>query len=375
MLKIDYIKPLSEKWKIETGVKGSLSGFINDIRLATLANGQYEDDPRFTDIYHLEEKLGAVYSSVDFQASPRLSLKAGLRYEYYDSDLTAQAEGPILLQSYGRVFPSAFLNYSISETQQVTFSYSKRIARPSIRRIAPAFGYWGYNTILGGNPDIRPTFSHRWNISYRYKTVLLQLQFSDDDDALTFQPTIFAEDNLVLTRSVNMPDKKTAMVALNAPVQFTPWWESRWAASAYWFRLQPLFEGQIRTFTAWYTTATVIQNFHLPKGFSIELAAKLYSDRRNGLGVVPAKALLDLGLKKTISSKFSLAFTCSDLFNWGSFYAIQFDEPDLNIVYDWIYDTEGNVFRLSFSYKLGNVEVKRNKSRATGSEEERGRMN
>ncbi len=375
VITMDFTKPLSEKWKIEAGVKGSLSGFTNDIQLANLINGQLMDDPRFTDVYFLDEKLGAVYSSVDFQANTNLSFKAGLRYEYYHSDLTAENDGAILLQSYGRIFPSVFLSYQISETQRLTFSYSKRITRPSIRSIAPAFAYWGYNTILGGNPDIRPAFTNQLNLSYRYKTVLVQFQFSDDDDALTFQPEVFAEDNLMLTRSANMPDKKTALISFNNPISITSWWQSRLAVSAYWFRLQPFLEGQILTFTDWYTTATLRNNFQLPKNFSIDLSAKWNSTRRSGLGVVPAKVLFDLGIKKTISPKFSLTFNWSDLFNWGSFYAVQFDEPDLNIIYDWNYDTEGNVFRLSINYNFGNAGVKKAQSRKIGAEEERRRMN
>jgi hypothetical protein len=253
-------------------------------------------------------------------------------------------------------------------------AYSERITRPTIRNIAPAFTYWGYNTILSGNPEIRPTISRRWNLTYRFKTIFLQFQFSDDDNALTFQPMVVAADNLVFDRSENMPDRKTVMLSLNAPVQWTNWWESRFSSAIYWARYQPLVEGEPQTITNWRMTASVVNSFQMQKGFAIELSTKLYSKRRSGLGNIPAKVIFDLGLKKTINSRFNVAFNWQNMFNTGAFYAINIDEPDLNLVYDWRYNIEGNVFRLSFMYNFGNVGVK-GKQKVVGAEEERRRMN
>ncbi|MEL7122413.1 MAG: TonB dependent receptor [Bacteroidota bacterium] len=375
VVKIDYAKSLSEQWSFEAGIKGALSSFINDTELANLENGAYISDPRFTDVYSLSEKLGAIYSSFEFNPNNKLSIKAGLRYEYYDSDLTAEVEGDILLQNYGRLFPSAFLSYQLSSTQKVSFSYSRRITRPSIRYVTPAFIFWGYNTVLSGNPDIRPTFSDRLNISYQHPLFLLQLQYSDDDDAITFQPTVFAEDNLIVTRTTNMPDLKTAMLSLNVPIRWNNWFESRINTSLYWFRLQPLFEGNIQTYTNWFSSSTLTNTFKLPKDFSLELVGRFNSERRIGLGTMPSRTTIDLGIKKSINSKLSMTLNWSDLFNLSSFYAINFAEPDLNVVYDWNYDAEGNLIRLSFSYNFGNTQLKGAGGRTTGSEEERGRMN
>jgi len=54
---------------------------------------------------------------------------------------------------------------------------------------------------------------------------------------------------------------------------------------------------------------------------------------------------------------------------------ITMDEPDFNIYYNWGYDTEGNLFRLTYSYNFGNKDLKKVIVRQTSSEEERSRMN
>lgn len=371
--KLDYTQSLSPAIELSTGLKGSLSSFTNDLQLANLENNLWIDDPRFTGVYRLQEQLGAIYSSLDFKPQGKLSFKAGLRLEYYNSDLTSNTEGDILLQNYLRVFPSAYLSYQVSKNQRFQLSYTERITRPSIRNIAPAFMVWGYNTILGGNPDIRPTISRRINSSYQWGSFLLQLQFTDDDNALTYQPEVFAEDNLMLTRATNMPDLKTAMIGINFPITITKWWESRYSVSAYWQRLQPRVEGKPIIYTNAYVRANLTQTFKLPQQWAIELSAQANSSRRVGVGSIPQQASFNLGLKKSFSSRFSMALSWTDMFNIGSFYKFRINEPSVNMMYDWTYDIEGNLFRINLTYKFGNMKLRKAKSRSTGSEEERRR--
>ena len=371
--KLDYTHSLTPTLELSTGLKGALSSFTNDLQLANLENNLWVDDPRFTDVFRLQEQLGAIYSSLDFKPHRKLSFKAGVRLEYYNSDLISNTEGDILLQNYLRAFPSAYLSYQVSKNQRFQISYTERITRPSIRNIAPAFMVWGYNTILGGNPDIRPTISRRVNTSYQWGSFLLQLQFTDDDNALTYQPEVFAEDNLMLTRSANMPDLKTAMIGINFPVTITKWWESRYSISAYWQRLQPQVEGRPIVYTNAYVRGNITQTFKLPQQWAIELSAQANSSQRIGVGSLPEQASFNLGLKKTFSSRFSMALSWTDMFNLGSFYRFSIHEPSANMVYDWNYDIEGNLFRINLTYNLGNLKLRKTKSRRTGSEEERRR--
>ena len=375
VFKADYAKTFSKVWKLEAGIKGTQTSFVNDLRLATLEDGIFTDDQRFTDVFRLDEVLGAVYSSVDYNPKGPFSAKFGLRYEYYDSDLTSEREGDILLQQFGRIFPTAFLSYRINEKQNLQLTYSRRITRPSIQDIAPAFYFWGFNTVLGGNPDIQPTFSDRLNLSYRISSFMLQFQYADDKNAFAFQPVTFPEENLIVTRAVNMPDSKSAMLSLSFPLNFTDWWESRYNISGLWGRFQPVFEEEVVPVTNWSFFANMTQNFRLPADFSFEVSGRISSPARYGLGEFPLRGTFGLGLKKAFSPNSSLTLNWSDPFNVGSFWAATFDQPELNLFYDWFYDREGSIFRLNYSYTFGNNSLKKWKDRSTASEEERQRVN
>ncbi|MEM1322522.1 MAG: TonB-dependent receptor [Bacteroidota bacterium] len=373
--RLDYKRRWRPGFSSEMGIKGTLSGFTNDVSVDRLDKQTWVNDPHFTDIYRLDEKIAAAYASFDITLSPRLKAKAGLRYEYYDSDLGSDQEGRLLLQQFGRLFPTAFLTWELNDQQQIQLSYNERITRPAFNDIAPAFFFWGFNTILGGNPTVKPTISRKVSAALRHKSLLLTLQYSDDDNPLVFQPEVDAEANVLMTRVVNMADRKGAMISLNAPWQLTSWWESRYNLAAYWQHFEPIVEGEVLTRNDRYVTATVSQNFKLPQDFGAELTANWSSRRSWGLAQVPARASFNLGLQKSFSPDVKLSLSWNDLFNLGSFFDINFDEPDLNIVYRMRYEFEGNIARLALTWQLGNGKIKRGAERQTGSEEERRRMN
>ena len=375
VVKLDYSKKWSAHFAMEMGLKGTLSAFTNDVSVAFLENEDWIFEPAFTDIYTLDEKIGAAYLSTDYKINEKINTKIGLRYEYYDSNLGSEQEGNLVVQSFGRLFPSFFLTYQMDEKNQIQFSYNERISRPAFNDIAPAFFFWNANTILAGNPGVKPTISRRVSTVIRHKALMLSLQFSDADNPITYQPTVIAEENRIISRAENMADAKTAMLALNFPIQIKDWWESRYNLAAYCIRLQPVFEGKTITRKSCFFSANMAQNFSLPKEFGLELTANLRSPRKYGLAEVPLRASLNIGLQKSFNENCKITLNWNDLFDLGTFGEIKYDQPDLNILFDQHYEMEGNVFKLSFSWQFGNTKLKKSSDRQTGSVEERRRVN
>lgn len=375
VVKIDFNKNWSDKLQMQMGLKGTLSEFINDVSLAHLDDQELVFDPRFTDEFTLDEKIAAAYLSTDYQWSDKVSSKAGLRYEYYNSKLDSQAEGALLEQSFGRLFPSLYLSIKLARDQHLNFAYNERITRPSFNTLAPAFFFFGYNTVLAGNPAVRPTISRKITASYQHPSFLINFQFSDDDNPLTYQPQTQEADNLTIIRIENMADAKTASLSLNVPLEISSWWESRYNIAWNWQKTVPIIEGLQIPQSIHYVTFQTNQNFTLPRDYGFEISANLRSPQRYGLGRTVFIASVNMGLQKTFGKNLKVTLSWNDIFDWGSFFQINYDRPDLNLLYDWNYDLEGNIFRLSLSWQLGNTGLKKTSGRKTGSEEERRRVN
>ncbi len=374
VLKVDYSKQLSPILKLETGLKGTSTYFENDIELTNIGNGLEAYQDQFSDNFLLQEDLGAAYLSFDYSRD-KLSLKAGGRYEYYSSDLTSEKQGDVLLQDYGRLFPSAYAKYQLNEKQSLQFAYSERIQRPSINWIAPAFFYWGHNSFLGGNPDILPALSRNLDLSYLYKELSISVQLNHQRDAVTWQPTVFSEDNTTLMRTENLEYRKQASLNLYVPWKITSWWESSYTTNGFLRKVQPkIGEQNFGANNSSYYDLQTNHTFLLPKDYTVEISGRYTSDFDLGLGVFKSRHQFDFGTRKQLSANSQISITGSDLFKTGSQFHVYYNEPELNLLYDQIYRVEPRVIRVSFSHNFGDTSVKKKNTRATGSDEEQNRM-
>ena len=149
--KMDYSNILSPKLKMEAGIKGVLSGFENNVRVESLKNADWVSDGEYTANYKLNEKILAAYTTFEVKIDAKTSAKVGLRYEYTNSILNAEARPNIVDRQYGQFFPSLFLTHQINPKQSIAFSYSRRITRPKFNELAPFVLFVDPNTFFSSN--------------------------------------------------------------------------------------------------------------------------------------------------------------------------------------------------------------------------------
>src|SRR5260221_702549 len=83
----DYSRQLGKKVNLEAGLKSTVSNFYNDVQIDRLNGNQWVVDPGLSAKYTLNENIEAAYASFNITADPKTELKAGLRYEYTNSNL------------------------------------------------------------------------------------------------------------------------------------------------------------------------------------------------------------------------------------------------------------------------------------------------
>lgn len=373
VFKADYTQPLNKKWNMELGVKSTMSNFMNDNLVADLEDGEYISRPNFTDLITMDENILAGYFSTDWQISDKTSAKAGIRYEHTDITLVNRVE-TLTTRNYGNWFPSVFLSHNFNEHNSVQLSYSKRIWRPSLNALAPAFFFFSPNALIAGNPQIQATVARQFRASYRHKILMMTLQYSREEQSMSWgQPTIIPEENLTVRVPVNMEDAQNAMFFVSFPLQLAKWWEARFEMGVGWQQHKPIFEGEVFTTNMFMTGFNGGQRFILPKEMTIEVDGYLMTSMNYGLSTQPLRGSFNIGIRKKIGES-SLTLNVQDVFNLGSFFANEYNRPDLNLVYHQIYQTEGSVFRLTYSHNFGNKKVKGNEQRQGASSEERGRV-
>ena len=375
--KLDWSKRFTEKLKIEAGIKGTLSRFDNDVRVSRFDNGTEIPDPSLTNDFHLEESIGAAYTSFDVQLDEKTGMKFGLRYEYTNSQLDTLVKGDVVDRQFGKFFPSLFISRNFNDNNSINFSYSRRITRPTFNEMAPFVIFFDPNTFISGNAALQPSISDNLKLDYRHKTILFSIQYSHEDSAIVrFQRRIIPGTNQERMVSENMKNRKTAAFTISFPVKVADWWRMQNNLIGNWFEVNSYFEDgtPVRIQTQNFRV-TLINMFTLPKDFSAELIGFYQSKGLFGITTFLPFRGVNVGIQKKLPNDHgSLRFGIDDVFNSLEFRGrTNFQEQ--NLVSNNTFDFSQRTYKLSYSRNFGNKKLKSQRRRATGAEEERKRVN
>lgn len=161
----DYIRPLGQNGKLETGVRASFDRFENSYRFERRQNGSWGTVPAFDNDFIFDDNVNAAYLIVGSEFGS-FSGQAGLRLENTRIHYRLGNSGAENEQSYTNLFPSAFLSYSFDEQQSAQLSYSRRLNRPRSRMLLPFTDYSDSRSRFAGNPDLRPEYSNLFEAGY-----------------------------------------------------------------------------------------------------------------------------------------------------------------------------------------------------------------
>ncbi len=374
--KLDYSNQLSDKLKIETGVKGTKSDFENDVSVDNLIDGEWIPDLTLTNKSVLDETILAAYFAGDYTLDDKWSMKAGLRYEYTDSQLDTNTEGTVVDRQYGLWFPSVFLNRKFGEHLSMNVSYSRRITRPTFNDLAPFVIFFDPNTFLSGNASLQPAISDTYKYDISYKSYFLSFQYTNEDESIAnFQESIDEETGRLIFEAANLDYTRTFSIIAGIPVKITNWWRTQNNGSFIMQEVRSFYDGEaieqdLRTFSLNST-----HSFKVSDTFSVELSGFFNGEGFFGSARYDEVYGVNLGLQKKFSDKWgTLRFSINDLLD-----SIEFtggtDLPEQNIRTRNLFDFSNRTFTLTYSRNFGNKELKSSRNRETGSEDERRRVN
>lgn len=166
----DYTQPLKQHHqKIETGLKYINRNVFSDYDLFSREPGSSDDwtlDPSRSNLLEYTQQVAAAYGQFTTDLTKKLSLIAGLRYEFTDINGKLRDNGGSFHSQFNNVLPSAILSYKLRQFDQLNLSYTQRIERPSIEYINPYVDYSNPLNITIGNPELSPERIHKIELDY-----------------------------------------------------------------------------------------------------------------------------------------------------------------------------------------------------------------
>lgn len=372
---LNYSKRFSAALKMDLGVKGTISQFDNAVTAAMVKNGIQVKDPSLTAKYRLEESIFAAFSSFDVKLDDKTSMKLGLRYEYTNSNLGTKEQANIVDRHYGRLFPSFYLARTFNENHSANISFSRRITRPTFNDLAPFVFFVDPNTFLSGNAALQPSISNSLKLDYRFKSTLISLLYSVEDSTISlFQPRVITGTKKVIYAAQNMKSRKSAALVFALPITLTKWWNMQNNLIGTWQEVNAYFDKNLVQLYNQNLQLVWINNFTLPKAFSAEIVGVYQTKALSGAAVTLPYRVLNVGIQKKFKDNLgTLRFGIDDVLNSAK---LRFEtiQPEYNVVSRGVLDFSQRTFKLSYSRNFGNKQLKGNRQRPTGAEEERRRV-
>ncbi|RFS17805.1 outer membrane beta-barrel protein [Emticicia sp. C21] len=318
VIKADYSLQLTPKIQAELGFKGSYTTNANTSNVERKVSDVWEIDPRTQSTISGDEKIIAGYSQFRFLLNSKSNLHAGLRYEYWQRNITIYKEAFTIAQ----FFPSLLYTYAINDKSNLSLSYSRRITRPAYTDLISNLFYNDATFVFSGNPLLKPTITDAVKAEFNKKGYNVGLSFQYDlHPILRYQITSNPQKDIGVSSPQNLDYQKSMNLFISAPVQIASWWKFTLGSTTALRRYKISYSLNPAVKTYLFQNLNFTQTISLPKNFEIELSGWQNfpffdgANRLNGFGV------MNLGIaKKLKNDKGTFQLSLPDLFQTTSYY-------------------------------------------------------
>ncbi len=233
LFQLDYILPLYEKSRLEAGYRGDFLETNTDFVFERFISNQWQNQIFFTNFFQYKESVNAFYSQFGSKIG-KFNYLLGMRWEDSVIEVNQLTTNDLNTKRYNNFFPSAFLNYELSETLGLSLSYSKRIQRPRGRQLNPFSNISSNLNIFKGDPDLDPAMTDAFDfgIIKRWEKLTLNTSTYYNKTSNLFQfvrreSGIFSDDGtpVLLTGPVNLATEER--IGFEFTLNYTPykWWK------------------------------------------------------------------------------------------------------------------------------------------------------
>jgi outer membrane receptor protein involved in Fe transport len=166
----DLTNPLGDHSKIELGLRAAIRDFQSE-NLNFIYNIDLDDFIPINSInakYKFNDKVFAAYGTYSNVVGKKTNYQLGLRLENSKYTGTLITNNSSFGNTYPlSLFPSVNFTHQINQSQDIQFSYARKINRPNFFQILPFVDYTDSLNISKGNPDLVPEFTNSIELNYQ----------------------------------------------------------------------------------------------------------------------------------------------------------------------------------------------------------------
>ncbi len=387
-LKLEYENQVTKNFKIEAGYNGNFSR-ENTPQESYLDNSSFDgtnasEDKLFFNRFIYKQDLHAFYTTLSYKFGA-LSLMGGLRGEYWrvntesytwEQEHDASLREQPFKKDYFQLFPSVFMSWQMTETQQLQLNYTRRLRRPWGGQLNSFRDTRDATTVSFGNPYLTPEFSNSFSLNYLKQwndhSLLVSAYYRPTTDVIQRISYKNQEDGLFYQTSMNVA--KSVSTGLEMTVKNKLWriLDLTTSANAYYYRLNGFsydIDGQTVTGNSDHNftwNARMTASLMLPYDISIQTTGRYTARQVITQGYRKANYSIDFGARKNFFNKlFTLSVNCRDLLDSRRFETFT---SGTNFTRHQINRHGGRRVSMTLTWNFGNMKQKKRPNKSHGSE-------
>lgn len=342
------------------------------------------EDKLFFNRFIYKQDLHAFYTTLSYKFGA-LSLMGGLRGEYWrvnTESYTWEQEHDAALREqpfkkdYFQLFPSVFMSWQMTETQQLQLNYTRRLRRPWGGQLNSFRDTRDATTVSFGNPYLTPEFSNSFSLNYLKQwndhSLLVSAYYRPTTDVIQRISYKNKEDGLFYQTSMNVA--KSVSTGLEMTVKNKLWriLDLTTSANAYYYRLNGFsydIDGQTVTGNSDHNftwNARMTASLMLPYDISIQTTGRYTARQVITQGYRKANYSIDFGARKNFFNKlFTLSVNCRDLLDSRRFETFT---SGPNFTRHQINRRGGRRMSMTLTWNFGNMKQKKRPNKSHNSE-------
>ena len=288
----DYENPVTDKIKIEAGVRGAIRNYENENLQEyydTSVKG-YVTLANISSRYKYTDQVYAGYATYSMKLK-NFSYQVGLRAESSNYNGTLLGKDSGFKVSYPiSLFPSAFLTFRLSDKQDMQANYSRRINRPNFFQLLPFIDNTDPLNLSVGNPTLRPEFTNAFEVNYsnaytKGANLLISVYYKHSDNLITNyiyrdvnpDKTINKADSVYFSTFVNANNSSTYGLEFTNKILLAKIWDMTANINLFNSKINGSNLTNDVTVERWSWFAKLNNNIKLPAGFSVQLSGNYQS--------------------------------------------------------------------------------------------------
>ena len=281
-------------------------------------------------------------------------------------------------KDYFELFPSLFLSYQLTPTQQLQVNYTRRLRRPWGGQLNSFKNTRDATVISYGNPELTPEFSNSFSLNYLKQwtqhSLLVSAYYRPTTDVMQRITYQSSDDGLMYQTHFNVAQSTSTGLELTAKNKLWRIIDLSTSANFYYYELDGFtFNIDNQTITgegshSFTWNARMQASVMLPYDMSFQLTGRYRSRQVITQGYRKAGYNIDLGFRKNFfQKKVTLSVNCRDLLNsrrWKNYTSTDDFTRDQE---NW---RNGRTVRFTVTYNFGNIKSKKRPQPQPGQEEE-----